>query len=135
MRRTGVVAVAAAAVVGAVAPSVAAAEAEFVPAEVIVKYTGKAPAGKKAAARDVAGVTATVANVRGVGARVVRVRGGVLRAIKRLERTAATVRVRVRRGKRRSIKRAARRGDVKLRARAKTSSGKAARTLRLRASS
>jgi thermitase len=89
MRRTGVVAVAAAAVVGAVAPSVAAAEAEFVPAEVIVKYTGKAPAGKKAAARDVAGVTATVANVRGVGARVVRVRGGVLRAIKRLERSAA----------------------------------------------
>jgi hypothetical protein len=49
--------------------------------------------------------------------------------------TAATVRVWVRRGKRRSIKRTARRGDVKLRARAKTSSGKAARTLRLRASS
>ena len=45
---------------------------------------------------------------------------------------AATVRVRVRRGQRRSIRRAARGGDVKLRARAKTSSGKAARTLRLR---
>jgi hypothetical protein len=45
--------------------------------------------------------------------------------------TAATVGIRVRRGKRRSIKQAARGGEVKVRARATTSSGRAARTLRL----
>jgi hypothetical protein len=45
---------------------------------------------------------------------------------------AATVRVRVRRGKRRSIRGAARSGGVKLRARAKTDSGRAKRTIRLR---
>lgn len=46
--------------------------------------------------------------------------------------TAATVRVEVRHGKRRSIKRVARSGDTKLRARATTSSGTGERTLRLR---
>jgi thermitase len=89
MKRTGVVAVAAVAVLGAVAPSVAAAESEFVPGEVIVKYAGDAPAGKKKAVREAVGVTATVEKVKGVGARVVRVRGGVHRAIRRFERSAA----------------------------------------------
>jgi hypothetical protein len=46
--------------------------------------------------------------------------------------SAATVRVRVRSGRRRAIRQAARRGGVKLRARVTTSSGMAARTLRLR---
>jgi hypothetical protein len=46
--------------------------------------------------------------------------------------STATVRVKVRSGRRRSIKRAARNGGVKMRARAVTSSGSAAKTLRLR---
>jgi hypothetical protein len=75
------------------------------------------------------------ANIRWCAGKLsLRYRGGRLGAgaFEFAPGTAAKVRVRVRRGKRGAIRRAARRGAVKLRARATTDSGKAKRTIRLR---
>ena len=73
----------------AMAPAGAAADGEFVPGEVVVKYADDASAGQKANVRDAAGVTDTLASVSGIQARVVSVAGGVQAAVARLERSAA----------------------------------------------
>ncbi len=73
----------------AIAPSGAAAEGEFVPGEVVVKYADDASAGQKASVRNAAGVTETLSSVSGIDARVVSVAGGVRTAAARLERSGA----------------------------------------------
>ena len=71
----------------ALAPS--AAGAEYVPGEVVVKYTDDATAAQKANVADAAGIVEKITGVRGVGARLVSVTGGVQAAIARLESSAA----------------------------------------------
>jgi thermitase len=79
----------AAALTLAVAPSALAAEAEFVPGQLIVKYADDASASQKTDAREAAGVLERLRSVQGVGAQVVEVRGGVHAAARQLESSAA----------------------------------------------
>ena len=63
--------------------------AEYVPGEVVVKYSDDATAAQKANVADAAGVVERITGVRGVGAKLISVTGGVQTAIDRLERSAA----------------------------------------------
>lgn len=83
------VAVAAAGLTLALAPSALAAGADFVRGEVVVKYADDATPAQKANVKRAAGVAELLARVRGVGAKVVRVSGGVRAAVDRLERSPA----------------------------------------------
>lgn len=73
----------------ALVPAAANAKAEFVPGEVIVKFSDDATAKQRAAATKAAGVLERITPVRGVGARLVEVTGNVRGAVRALERSPA----------------------------------------------
>jgi thermitase len=71
------------------ASAAAAADAPYVPNEVIVKYKKRAAAKKRAVAADRAGVVKIVSGVKGLGSRVVRVKGDPAAVAARLNRSPA----------------------------------------------
>ena len=89
MKRTLMATLGVASIVAAVGPPAAAADGEYVPGEVIVKYADDATTQQKANARGAAGIVERLSNVAGISANVVAVTGGVQAAVARLERSAA----------------------------------------------
>ena len=89
MKRTLMATLGVASIVAAAGPPAAAADGEYVPGEVIVKYADGATATQKSNLRGAAGIVDRLSTVHGVGADVVEVAGGVEAAVARLERSAA----------------------------------------------